>query len=152
MKNLKKLTLSLLAIMFSFVVNAQSNDALYGKWYQMENEQGVSVMVIYDFQPDGTIVQEMSMNATQPKIEMQASATAQYTYNGDTIAFRFDPKDIEVQKMSIEGVDDSMLSYVIEQQKQEMAAQNQEFKNVKIEGNSLTATFMGQPVTLTRMN
>lgn len=139
MKNFKKLALSLVALVVAVSAYAAEPSELYGKWVQNVSEGTVTAVTIYDFKSDGTMTQDLSIvNASNPKMEITGTAKSNYTFNKNTITFKFKPSDIDITKCEIEGIDPGLIQMVIEQQKAEMSKQEDKISDVKINGNVLT--------------
>ena len=148
MKKIVAMAMCLMMMVFALSANAQ-NSAIVGKWKQNVNEGGVSVETVYDFHSDGTMIQ--TLEVTSPKIEIVGGATCKYTYENNTITFKFEVADCNFSKFTIEGVPQSMIDQAIEMQKSEMAKQVQKLTDVKIEGDKMTCVFNGQRITLVRI-
>lgn len=150
MKKFSKAAMCLLAMVMTITAYAAESD-LYGRWIQTETEGGVVAIVSYEFNADGTMNQMMVLQSSSPKMEITGDATCNYTYKGNTITFKFKPNDINITKCEIEGVDPSMVQMVIQQQKQQMSAQEQRLTDVKINGSVLTAKMGKEEITLNKV-
>lgn len=129
-----------------------ANDSLVGKWQQTLDEQGVKIVTIYDFHADGTLSQHMDMsNSSTPRMKMVADGVCKYTFQNNTITFKFNPQDFNFSTFEVEGLDQATTDAILEQTKTSMTAMEQKITNVKIDGNKLTGTFNGQEFVLTRM-
>lgn len=127
-------------IFFSVSLNSYAaENELYGRWIQTVTEQGIMATNTYDFTPDGVVKINSIVQSASPKVEVVSDASANYTYKNKTITFKCKAEDINITKMEIEGLDPAFVGMAIEQQKQQMAAQQYELKDVKINGNILTA-------------
>ena len=152
MKQIKRFSMCLVALMISVATYAaDNNDALVGKWVQTLTESGITVVTSYEFMPDGEMVQVLNMVGTSPKVEIAGTARCKYEYKKNTIKFKFQPKDIDIEKFEIEGLPDGMAMMAIEQQKAEMAKMEQKLTDVKIEGNLLTAKLGNETITLIKV-
>lgn len=129
----------------------QSNNSLVGTWYQEESESGVKATSIYEFGSDGRVYQNLSLTCASPRLVIEADGYCKYTYSGNTIKFKFKNSDINIKRAEIEGVPQYMIDAQIDQVKSNMANQEQVIKDVKINGNTLTAKVNGVKVTWTRV-
>lgn len=150
MKKLLKVTFLLMAFTMAFTSFAADND-IYGKWRTVANEQGVSAVSTYDFNPSGIVTQIFEINCPTPKIEIAGSGACKFTYKDNTITFKFNASDLNFSKFYIEGVDKSLINAAIEQQRKEMTNQTFRMTDVKVTGDTMTAISDGQKITLTRV-
>ena len=146
---LKKLTLSLMAIVMGFAAYAQNNDSILGKWVQTATEGGMLIVMSYDFQPDGTLVQEFNITGSQPRIAMSGMGQCPYTYSDGTITFDLSKGSVDFTTFEIEGVDPSYYPMIKEQQKSMMTGE-QKITDVEISGKTLTAKLGDDEITLMR--
>lgn len=152
MKRLMYFTMCLCTLLVAMSACSSKNaNALIGKWEQTISQNGVKAVVTYDFKDNGKLVQTMVMKNSTPAINIDAEGTCDYTYADDKITFKFSPSDFTFNKFEIEGLDESYADAAMEEMKSSMVDMEQEFDNVKIDGDKLTANFNGQKVELKRL-
>jgi hypothetical protein len=143
-------TLAVMLIAVSFSMSAA--DALLGKWQQTVDESGVKVVTTYEFNADGTMKQVMDMtSSTAPRIKMKGEGTCKYTFQDNTLTFKFNAKDFNFPVFEVEGVDQATTDAIMQQTKESMGAMEQKVTDIKISGNKLTGTFNGESFELTRL-
>lgn len=143
-------TLAVMLVVMSFTMSAA--DSLLGKWQQVVNESGVKVVTTYEFKADGNMKQVMDMNSsTAPRIKMQGEGVCKYTFQNNTLTFKFDAKDLNFPVFEVDGVDAATTQAIMEQTKQSMGAMEQKITDIKINGNELTGKFNGNEFKLTRL-
>ena len=151
MKNLMKLGLCLLAVLFAFNANAKvSKSELLGAWTLTFNMQGAMVISTFDFNADDTMTQFFMTNCTSPKMNIIAEAKGSYTLEDDTITFQVSTSDVNFSVFEIEGLPDNMKGMAQQQILNQMMNSDQKLTDVKIEGNTLTAKAGGQTLTFQR--
>lgn len=127
-----------------------NDDGIIGKWEQVVEQNGVKAVSTYDFKKSGKLVQTFEMKNNNPYINIVGKGTCKYTYEDDKITFKFSAADFDFSSFVIEGLDEEYIDTAIEQMKESMVDVEQEFVDVEIDGDELTAKFNGQTVTLTR--
>lgn len=143
-------TLAVMLVVMSCTMNAA--DSLLGKWQQTVDENGVKVVTTYEFNTDGNMKQVMDMSSsTTPRIKMQGEGVCKYTFQNNTLTFKFDAKDFNFPVFEVEGVDAATTQAIMEQTKQSMGSMEQKITDIKINGNELTGKFNGQEFKLTRL-
>lgn len=151
MKKLFKFSLLLMAILFALNANAKIEKSdILGTWTQSVNEEGISVTTTYDFKEDNTVTQIFIMNGASPKMNVIADGTAQYTLNDDSITFKFSGSDFNFTVFEIEGIPQEYVGLAQEQMRSSLVNVEQTLSDIKINGNTLTAKFNGETVTLER--
>ena len=139
-----------MAFFLSFNLKADEKD-IYGKWVQSEIQNGVIAMTSFEFVPDGTLAMKVLVQASSPKIDIDADANGTYTYEKKTITIKLKKEDIQVSKLEMEGLPDSMVAMAIEQQKTEMSKNDIKITDVSISGNIMTGKMQGQDITLNKI-
>ena len=148
-KNLVKIAFCLVAVFFAFNGNAKVEKSdLLGTWTQTETEQGVTVISTYDFKDDNTVTQFFMMNSSNPKMNVIAEGTAQYTFNGETLTFKFSASDFNFTTFEIEGLPQEYVGVAKQQMMSQMVNVEQKITDININGKTLTGKFDGQTVTL----
>lgn len=143
-------TLCLCTIMLSLpACGGKSGEGLIGKWEQKINEEGGTAVSTYTFKENGELVQTLKIKS--PDVNIQGEGTCDYQYNGTTITFKFSASDFDFTKFEVKGISKSDLAAGMEMMRRQMVDMIQEFTDVKISGNTLTAMFNGQKVTLKRI-
>lgn len=151
MKNLVKIAFCLMAVLFAFNAEAKiEKSELLGTWTQTVNEGGVMVITTYDFMEDDNVKQMLIMNSASPKMNIIADGTAQYKLDDDSIIFKFSGKDFNFTAFEIEGLPEEMKGMAQQQMMQQLVNVEQKITDVKIDGNTLTAKFNNETITLTR--
>ena len=155
MKKILKLT-SFLMIMMVFVGCASRKDKeskedneLVGKWRQEVFEGGISMVSIYDFKSNGRLTQTVEFSGQG--MDIAAEGTCDYTYENNTITFKISGKDMTFTKVEFEGLSAEETEMVKEAALGQMTDMVQTLTDVKINGDTLTANFDGNEITMTRM-
>lgn len=144
-------TLAVMLVLVSCTMNAA--DSLIGKWLQVVDENGVKIEITYEFNADGNMKQLFNLNSsTTPHIKMQAEGGCKYTFQDNSLTFKFDVNDFKFSVFEVEGVDATTTQAIMEQTKQSLVGADMEQKitDIKINGNKLTGKFNGQELKLTR--
>lgn len=151
MKKIISLTLCFCTILIAITScsGTKSDNPLIGKWEQTMTENGVKVVAIYEFSENGKLEQTMTM--TSDMLNIEGNGTCEYTYKNNTITFRFSAENFDYSKFEIEGISEDVIEDVMAQTKASMVNIEQTFEDVVITGDTMTATFGDQPVTLTRL-
>ena len=151
MNKVLKLALSMAVLLVTFNAHAKlEKSEIMGVWTQTQNEQGVNVSSTYDFKADGTVTQILVMNSTSPKMNIIADGTVKYQLADDTITFKFSASDFNFTVFEIEGLPQEYVEIAKQQTLAQMTNMEQKLTDVKIDGNTLTANFNGQPISLHR--
>ena len=132
-------------------MSVSAADSIVGRWVQDESEHGVKILSYYDFGSDGKMVQTLVITSASPKMDINVSGKASYSYQSGNIAFKCEPEDITVSKFYIEGADQNMINAAIEQQKAEMSSKVFKLREVKVKGDKMTAVYEGNKITLRRV-
>ena len=141
----------LVALFVAMNAQAQVDQSqLLGIWTQTENQQGVNVSSTYDFKADGTVTQILVMTSLSPRMNVIADGTVNYTLKDDTLTFRFTSSDFNISAFEIEGLPAEYVDVAKKQMIDQMANSEQKLTDLKIDGNTLTAKFQGQTITLQR--
>lgn len=155
MKKILKLT-SFLMIMMVFVGCASRKDKeskedneLVGKWRQEVFEGGISMVSTYDFKSNGRLTQTVEFSGQG--MDIAAEGTCDYTYENNTITFKISGKDMTFTKVEFEGLSAEETEMVKEAALGQMTDMVQTLTDVKINGDTLTANFDGNEITMTRM-
>lgn len=152
MKKLIYFTLSLCALVAVMTsCSSKADNELIGKWKQTIENGGAKVVSIYDFKDGGKLTQTFELKNDNPAIDIEAEGDCEYTFEGNVITFKFSATDFNFSKFEYEGLTDDMIEIAMDQMKSQMVNVEQEFTNVKINGDKLTAEFNGQEVELKRM-
>lgn len=141
--------MAVLFVAFSAKAKVEKSEIL-GVWTQTQNEQGINVSSTYDFKADDTVTQILVMNSTSPKMNIIADGTVSYKLSDDTITFKFSATDFNFTVFEIEGLPQEYVEMAKQQTLSQMTNMEQKLTDVKVEGNTLTAKFNGQPITLQR--
>lgn len=151
MKNFFSLALCICTIMIANTScsGIKSDNPLIGKWEQSVTENDVKIVAIYEFGENGELGQ--TVTTTSDMINIEGGGTCEYTYENNTITFRFSAENFDYSKFEIEGIGEEVIEDVMEQTKASMVNVTQTFEDVVISGDTLTATFGFRPVTLTRL-
>lgn len=136
-----------MAVFFAFKASAIEKSELVGTWTMTMNEQGVTMISTYDFQEDGTMKQLTIVNSTSPKVNIMGEGVAEYQIDGDAISFKILPESVNFTTFEIEGLPDEMKGMFQQKMIGEMVKGDQKLTNVKIDGNTMTATEQGKTVT-----
>lgn len=128
----------------------KADNELVGEWEQVVEQQGIKAVSVYDFKNGGEMYQTLEMTSSSPAVNIVADGTCQYTYENNTITFKFSAEDFNFSTFEMEGMPDYLIEASMEQMKAQMTDVEQSFTDVKIDGDVLTANFNGQQVTLTR--
>lgn len=148
---MKKLfSFALLAIMIMSASCAHSDNPLVGEWEQKVDQNGATVVANYDFKSNGKCHQTMVLKSDMPKIDVEGSGTFDYTYEDDVITLTFSGDDFKFKKFEIEGLPEEMVDIAMEQMKSQLVDMTETMTDVKIDGNTLTATYKGMDITLER--
>ena len=151
MKNLMKLSLCLLMLMVALGAGAKvEKSEILGIWTSTENVQGTNIVSTYDFKPDGTVTQILVITSNSPKMNVIADGTAQYTLTDDTLTFKFSASDFNFSIFQIEGLPDEYVEMAKTQMLAQMGNMEQKLTDIQVEGDTLTAKFSGQTITLKR--
>lgn len=150
MKNVVKFTMCLLAVFFAFSAKAVDKSELLGSWTQTVNEGGVMVISTYDFKDNDKVTQFLIMNSTSPKINIVADGTCDYSLKDDAITFKFSGKDFNFSTFEFEGLPQEAVGMAQQQMINEMVNVEQKLTDIKINGDTMTAKFNGEEVTLKR--
>ena len=148
MKKISVLSL-LLAVLLLVGCSGSTSSELIGEWEQTVEMNGVVSRAYYDFKSNGKLEQKLVIESLIMNVE--AEGECDYSYKGDEIRFKFSMDNFGFNKFEMEGVDESIIDASMEQMKRQYTGLEQELKNVKIEGDKLTATFNGMPITLTKV-
>lgn len=151
MKRIMFFTVCLCTMLLSFTSCGGKDNALVGKWEQTINQMGVKAVATYDFKENGKLTQSVVMKKASPKINIVGDGTCDYTFDGNTITFRFSASDFNFDSFEIEGLGEEAVAYAMEEMKSEMVGMEQKLTDVKIEGDKLTAKFNGQELELNRI-
>jgi len=127
------------------------DNALIGKWEQTIEQMGVKAVVTYEFNNNGKMTQTLVMKNDSPEINIVADGTCEYTFADNTITFKFSGSDFNFDTFEIEGLGEEEIAYGMEAMKSEMVDMEQEFTDVKIEGDKMTANLQGREVELKRI-
>lgn len=123
---------------------------ILGVWTQTQNEQGVSVSSTYDFKADDTVTQILVVSSANPKVSVIADGTVKYQIGDDTITFKFSASDFNFSVFEIEGLPQEYVEVAKQQMLSQMTNMEQKLTDVKIEGNTLTAKFNGETISMQR--
>ncbi|MGM9821058.1 MAG: hypothetical protein ACI30D_00490 [Muribaculaceae bacterium] len=138
---------------FMLMTSCSGGDSpIVGTWEQIIDQSGVKAVVTYDFKDSGKLDQKMIMKNEAPAVDIDIEGTCDYTYNAEdnTVNFKFSASDFDIKTFKMEGLTDDMVEMAKERMKTEMVNMEQNWTDVKIDGDKMTATFNGQQVTLTR--
>ena len=147
-------TLAVMLVLLSCTMNAA--DSLIGKWLQVVDENVIKIVTNYEFNADGNMKQVFDLNSsTTPYIKVQGEGGCKYTFQDNTLTFKFNVNDVNDFKFSVfevEGVDATIIQAIMEQTKRSLveADMEQKITDIKINGNELTGKFNGQELKLTR--
>lgn len=151
MKKVVKLAMCMVALFMALNANAKvEKSEILGIWNQTVEEQGITVTSTYDFKADGTMTQIMIMTGTSPKMNVIADGTVKYTLSDDTITFKFSASDINFTVFEIEGLPNEYVEVAKQQMLTGMTNIEQKLTDIQIDGNTLTAKFNGETITLER--
>ena len=151
MKNVVKIAFCLLAAFFALNANAKvEKSEILGTWTQTATEQGITVICTYDFKADNTVTQFFMMNSSSPKMNVIADGTCEYKLSDDTISFKFSASDFNFTAFEIEGIPQEYVSVAKQQMMSQLVNVEQKLTDVKINGNTMTAKFNGETITLNR--
>lgn len=151
---MKRFCLLFFSVAMAIAMNAGDlKEEIVGKWLMNINQDGNMVLSVYDFQNDGTMIQETSITGKSPKMDIMAIAKCTYICDDEanSITFKISANDIEISKFFVEGLDPAYAQMAIEYQKNQMANQEMKVTDVKIEGKVLTGKLGKEEITLTRM-
>ena len=133
--------------------SGKGDNGLIGKWEQTVDANGVKTVVTYDFQNSGKLRQTMVMKNDALHIFIDAEGVYEYSYYeaDKTINFKFSGSDFNFKAFEIEGVSDDQVELAMENMKSDKVDIEQEFTDVNIEGDRMTAKFNGIKLTLKRI-
>lgn len=150
MKRFIYFTMCLCSMLVAVSCSNKADNELIGKWEQTVEQMGVKAELTYDFKNNGKMTQTLVMKNDYPKINIVADGTCSYTYSDDIIKFKFSSSDFNFDVYEIEGMSEEEVAAGMEAMKSGMVME-QEFTDVKIEGDKMTAKFNGQKITLKRI-
>lgn len=131
--------------------SGSSDNALIGSWEQIVEEDSMKTVDIVDFVKSGLLKEKgIINNMTTPAVEVVYESTGKYTYVGDTITIIVSAKDINIKSVKIQGGSDEDNENFKKLMTSEFTDINQIWTDVKIEGDSITATLEGQKLVLKR--
>lgn len=127
------------------------SNPIVGKWEQIVEQNGMNVDAIYEFKSSGDLSQSMTVKSSNPKVNIKGSGKCTYTYENDVITFMFSGKDFDFSKFEIEGLPKSYIDQAMNEMKRSMTDMEQVWTDVVIDGNTMTAYFNGNTITLKRL-
>lgn len=128
--------------------NSNNNNPLLGKWEQVYNQDGLTLNASYDFKESGDVKQKVKLKTAQ--LEIDVEGTAKYNYSGDSITFKFTPEDIKFNKVEAPGLSEEQIEIVKEMALSQLADRASVLSNVKISGKTLTGSYNGEEITMTK--
>lgn len=158
MKRLMCLTMCLCTMLLVMTACSGKNNnsidkSILGKWEQTVEENGSKVVSVYEFDESGKLSQTVSIKRDSPAMNIYCGGTVDYTYENNIITFKFDMSNFEIKEFQIEGLDEEELVAAMEQYKENIAGtkMEQQLRDVKINGDEMTAIFNGMKITLKRI-
>lgn len=142
---------ALIIAMSSCSGKGAESDPLLGKWEQTISVNGAEAVCTYEFKADDKLEQTFTLKSETPEIDIEGAGTCDYTYADGTITFKFSASDFDFSEFKIEGVPQDNIQMAMDNMKSTMVNVEQKFTDVKIDGDTMTANFKGQQVTLKRL-
>lgn len=151
MKKTMKLALCLIMLTVALSAGAKvEKSQILGIWTSSQTTNGINVVSTYDFKDDNTVTQILVVNGTNPQVNIIADGTVSYKLSDDTLTFKFSAKDFNFTLFQIEGLPDEYVEMAKNQMMGQMVNMEQKLTDVQVEGDTLTAKFNGETVTLQR--